>query len=96
VSVGRQGKKAVGVVRGAAERTGIKERDVAGQILARRAEAVGEPGAKAGLARLHVAGMELVAGGRVVVTVGLERMDETQFIHVLASSGKSSETHIPL
>ena len=60
-------EEAVGVIGRAAERAGVEEHHVAGQILVLGAEAVGDPRAEAGLAGADVAGVKLIAGGRVVV-----------------------------
>ena len=78
---GRQ--EPVRIIGGAAERAGVEQHHVARQILVLGAEAVRRPRAEARLAHADIAGVKLVAGGRVIVRVGLHRVDEAQVVDVL-------------
>ena len=77
---GRQ--ESVRIIRRAAERPGVEQHHVARQILVLGTEPVRRPRAEARLADAHVAGVKLVTGGRVIVRVGLHRVDEAQVIDV--------------
>src|SRR4051812_35008782 len=50
--------------------------DKLGQVLVEAAQAVAQPGAEAGPARLLVAGLDVGGGGVVVDGLGIERFDD--------------------
>src|SRR5690606_25447567 len=62
--------------------------DVAGQVFIFRAQAVGDPGAKAGAVQAAVARVHETQGGLMVGHIGLHGADDAEVIGKLGGAGK--------
>ena len=78
----RRRQEPIGIVGRTAEWAGVEEGHVSRQVVVHGSQSVGHPGTQAGLARSDVAGVELVARGRVVVGIGLKRVQHAQVIRM--------------
>ena len=77
-----RGQKAIAVIRGASERAGFKQEHVGGEVTVFRSQPISHPRAEAGFTPGGFAGVELDAGGAVIVAVGLHRVDQAEVVRM--------------